>query len=71
MVLGEMVARAFAIGLLALMRPPDLPIAGGHITLAKRFADPALSFTMGWCVFARGSPRLTTQQELLDRASAL
>ena len=25
-----------------------LPIAGGHITLAKRFADPALSFTMGW-----------------------
>ena len=24
-----------------------LPIAGGHITLAKRFVDPALSFTMG------------------------
>ena len=33
------------------MRSLDLPIAGGHITLAKRFADPALSFTMGWCVF--------------------
>ncbi|KAH8929967.1 amino acid permease [Atractiella rhizophila] len=25
-----------------------LPIAGGHITLATRFVDPAWSFTMGW-----------------------
>ena len=25
-----------------------LPIAGGHIKLADRFVDPALSFTMGW-----------------------
>ncbi|KAJ3553181.1 hypothetical protein NM688_g3751 [Phlebia brevispora] len=25
-----------------------LPISGGHITLAKRFVDPAFSFTMGW-----------------------
>ncbi|KAF7331870.1 Amino acid permease [Mycena kentingensis (nom. inval.)] len=25
-----------------------LPIQGGHITLAKRFVDAALSFTMGW-----------------------
>jgi len=25
-----------------------LPIAGGHIKLAERFVDPALSFTMGW-----------------------
>jgi len=25
-----------------------LPVAGGHITLARRFVDPALSFTMGW-----------------------
>lgn len=25
-----------------------LPIAGGHLTLAKRYVDPALSFTMGW-----------------------
>lgn len=25
-----------------------LPIAGGHITLARRFVDPALSLTMGW-----------------------
>jgi len=25
-----------------------LPIAGGHIKLAERFFDPALSFTMGW-----------------------
>ncbi|GAA96383.1 hypothetical protein E5Q_03050, partial [Mixia osmundae IAM 14324] len=24
------------------------PIAGGHISLCKRFADPALAFTMGW-----------------------
>jgi amino acid transporter len=34
-----------------------LPIAGGHITLAERFVDPAFSFAMGWnywcdvCVF--------------------
>ena len=25
-----------------------LPIAGGHITLAERFVDPAFSFAMGW-----------------------
>jgi len=25
-----------------------LPIPGGHVTLAKRFVDPAFSFTMGW-----------------------
>ncbi|KIK51370.1 hypothetical protein GYMLUDRAFT_50605 [Collybiopsis luxurians FD-317 M1] len=25
-----------------------LPISGGHIKLAERFVDPALSFTMGW-----------------------
>ncbi|WWC88831.1 uncharacterized protein L201_003745 [Kwoniella dendrophila CBS 6074] len=25
-----------------------LPIPGGHIALAARFVDPALSFTMGW-----------------------
>ncbi len=25
-----------------------LPIPGGHIKLAKRFVDPALSFAMGW-----------------------
>ncbi|KIY66560.1 putative general amino acid permease [Cylindrobasidium torrendii FP15055 ss-10] len=25
-----------------------LPIAGGHITLAGRFVDPAFSFTLGW-----------------------
>lgn len=25
-----------------------LPIPGGHIRLAERFVDPALSFTMGW-----------------------
>jgi len=25
-----------------------LPIAGGHIKLAERFFDPALSFAMGW-----------------------
>ncbi|KAF7791914.1 hypothetical protein EIP86_002940 [Pleurotus ostreatoroseus] len=25
-----------------------LPISGGHIALAKRFVDPAFSFTMGW-----------------------
>ncbi|ORY31445.1 amino acid permease/ SLC12A domain-containing protein [Naematelia encephala] len=34
MCLGEMVAY--------------LPIPGGHIKLAERFVDPALSFTMGW-----------------------
>ncbi|KAG0140635.1 hypothetical protein CROQUDRAFT_664942 [Cronartium quercuum f. sp. fusiforme G11] len=32
--LGEMIAH--------------LPIAGGHVTLARRFVDPSLSFTMGW-----------------------
>ncbi len=25
-----------------------LPIAGGHIKLAERFVDRALSFAMGW-----------------------
>ncbi|RPD59742.1 hypothetical protein L227DRAFT_575736 [Lentinus tigrinus ALCF2SS1-6] len=25
-----------------------LPIPGGHLTLAERFVDPALSFTLGW-----------------------
>jgi len=25
-----------------------LPVEGGHITLAKRFVDPALAFAMGW-----------------------
>ncbi|PWN52633.1 hypothetical protein IE53DRAFT_384890 [Violaceomyces palustris] len=25
-----------------------LPVAGGHITLAKRFVNPSLAFTMGW-----------------------
>jgi len=25
-----------------------LPIAGGHIALAARFVDPALSFAIGW-----------------------
>ena len=25
-----------------------LPIAGGHIKLAERFVNPALSFAMGW-----------------------
>ncbi|KAF8583592.1 amino acid transporter [Ramaria rubella] len=25
-----------------------LPVAGGHITLAGRFVDPAMSFAMGW-----------------------
>ena len=25
-----------------------LPIPGGHIKLAERFVDPALSFTIGW-----------------------
>ncbi|WVR06212.1 hypothetical protein IAU60_003242 [Kwoniella sp. DSM 27419] len=25
-----------------------LPLPGGHITLAARFVDPALAFTMGW-----------------------
>lgn len=25
-----------------------LPIPGGHISLAARFADPALGFAMGW-----------------------
>lgn len=25
-----------------------LPVPGGHIKLAERFVDPALSFTMGW-----------------------
>ena len=25
-----------------------LPIPGGHIKLAERFVNPALSFTMGW-----------------------
>ncbi|ODO10069.1 hypothetical protein I350_02295 [Cryptococcus amylolentus CBS 6273] len=25
-----------------------LPVPGGHITLAARFVDPALAFTMGW-----------------------
>lgn len=25
-----------------------LPIPGGHIRLAERFVDPALSFAMGW-----------------------
>lgn len=25
-----------------------LPIPGGHIKLAGRFVNPALSFTMGW-----------------------
>ncbi|KAJ7068002.1 amino acid permease [Mycena amicta] len=25
-----------------------LPIPGGHLTLARRFVDPAFSFTMGW-----------------------
>ncbi|OZJ02700.1 hypothetical protein BZG36_04603, partial [Bifiguratus adelaidae] len=28
-----------------------LPIAGGHISLAARIVDPALSFTMGWNYF--------------------
>lgn len=28
-----------------------LPIAGGHVTLAKRFVDPSLSFTMGYNYF--------------------
>lgn len=37
MSLGEMVAY--------------LPIAGGHISLAARFADPALAFAMGWNYF--------------------
>ncbi|KAK4049803.1 hypothetical protein OIV83_003859 [Microbotryomycetes sp. JL201] len=32
--LGEMVAH--------------LPVPGGHITLAQRFVNPSLSFTMGW-----------------------
>lgn len=36
-----------------------LPIAGGHITLAKRFVDPALSLTMGWNYWcAASSPYL-------------
>jgi amino acid transporter len=35
--LGEMVAH--------------LPVAGGHITLARRFVSPAFGFTLGWkCV---------------------
>ncbi|KAH9814322.1 amino acid permease/ SLC12A domain-containing protein [Melampsora americana] len=25
-----------------------LPIPGGHVTLARRFVDPSLSFSMGW-----------------------
>jgi len=25
-----------------------LPIPGGHVKLAERFVDPALSFTLGW-----------------------
>ncbi|KAI8816718.1 amino acid permease [Fimicolochytrium jonesii] len=25
-----------------------LPVAGGHITLARRFVDPAFSFALGW-----------------------
>lgn len=25
-----------------------LPIAGGHITLAARFVDPAFAFALGW-----------------------
>ncbi|KAF9020416.1 hypothetical protein BDZ89DRAFT_1164231 [Hymenopellis radicata] len=25
-----------------------MPVAGGHITLAGRFVDPALAFTLGW-----------------------
>jgi amino acid transporter len=25
-----------------------LPIPGGHIKLAERFVDPALSFAIGW-----------------------
>ncbi|KAH8922146.1 hypothetical protein BT69DRAFT_1351114 [Atractiella rhizophila] len=36
--LGEMVAH--------------LPLAGGHISLSRRFVDPALSFAMGWAYWA-------------------
>jgi amino acid transporter len=38
--LGEMVAH--------------LPIAGGHITLARRFVTPALGFAMGWNYWVSG-----------------
>lgn len=37
--LGEMVAH--------------LPVAGGHITLARRFVTPALGFAMGWNYWVR------------------
>ena len=33
-----------------------LPIPGGHIKLAERFFDPALSFTMGWNYWYFSSP---------------
>ena len=34
-----------------------LPVPGGHLTLAERFVDPALSFTLGWlyCELNNGS----------------
>ena len=25
-----------------------LPLPGGHITLAERFVNPAMAFTLGW-----------------------
>ncbi|KAJ3491909.1 hypothetical protein NLI96_g345 [Meripilus lineatus] len=31
-----------------------LPVPGGHITLAERFVDPALSFALGWNYCAYG-----------------
>jgi amino acid transporter len=55
-VLAVMVSRFSSCGTLVYSRPKVslgemiayLPIAGGHIKLAERFVNPALSFAMGW-----------------------
>lgn len=41
-----------------------LPIPGGHIKLAERFVDPALSFTMGWNYWYNWVGRLHDSGEL-------
>lgn len=38
-----------------------LPIAGGHVTLAKRFVDPSLSFAMGYNYFYNWAIVLPTE----------
>lgn len=39
-----------------------LPIEGGHIMLAERFVEPALSFAMGW----NYCPLFPTSEDLTD-----